>query len=156
MADTLENEVEDTENEQESSVLRALRRELKNVKKERDELRGFQRTATFKEAGLDPNKGIGKAVARLYDGELDVDAIREFAAAEFDWEPDASQTTTQQELTEVEQERLSAQQRADQLRTQTSPVLPPDLEKQIEDAEKAGDIRASIALKRQKLANVKA
>lgn len=155
MADNLD-EVEDTENEQESSVLRAIRRELKNVKKERDELKSFQRSAVFKEAGLDPNKGIGKAIAKLYDGEPDVDAIREFAAAEFDWEPDATQTNGNNELNEAEQERLSAQQRADQLRTNTEPVLPPDLDTQIADAEKAGDVRTSIALKQQKLKSVRA
>lgn len=41
------------------------------------------RTSAFKEAGIDTQTGLGKAIAQVYDGELDADAILEFAHTEY-------------------------------------------------------------------------
>lgn len=38
-------------------------------------------------AGLDPTRGVGKALARTYEGEPDVDKIIEYAQSEYDWTP---------------------------------------------------------------------
>ena len=38
-------------------------------------------------AGLDPTKGVGKALVRTYEGEPDVDQIIAYAQSEYDWQP---------------------------------------------------------------------
>ena len=42
-----------------------------------------ERTQVFKLAGLDPTKGVGKAVDMMFEGELNVDNIKQYATEEF-------------------------------------------------------------------------
>ena len=37
----------------------------------------------FKEAGLDTNQGIGKAISQVYKGDLDVESLQTFASEEY-------------------------------------------------------------------------
>lgn len=71
-------------NESEGS---ALRRQLEAALNENKTLKAEKRERAFKDAGLDPERGIGKAVAKLYEGDVDPESIQDFAKAEFEWEP---------------------------------------------------------------------
>lgn len=65
--------------EQDTGLVRQLRKQLTAANQKADaaqqELRGYR----FKEAGFDPEKGVGRLFASQYDGDMTVDAIREAA-----------------------------------------------------------------------------
>lgn len=50
--------------------------ELKQVK---GQLGEFQRNDAFRQAGIDTSNGVGKLLAKAYDGDLEPDAIKAFA-----------------------------------------------------------------------------
>lgn len=64
----------------ESSVIRDLRKQLKDANDQLASLQPLARELAFQKAGVDVESGPGKFFASKYDGELDADAIR--AAAE--------------------------------------------------------------------------
>lgn len=98
----------------------------------------------FKGAGItDVTKGLGKAIVMTYEGEPDVDAIREFARSEF--ELDLAPTNT------VANEVTAAQERVDGVVDASSSITPSDLDARISEAEKSGDVQASMALKMAKI-----
>ena len=47
------------------------------------EYEGKERQEVFKQAGLDTTKGVGKAVEMMYEGDLTVEGIQEYASQEF-------------------------------------------------------------------------
>jgi len=71
----------------ESPNVKRMREQIEALQQERDALMARTKLSAFKEAGLDPEKGIGKAVYRTYDGEVDPEAISQFAQTEYDWTP---------------------------------------------------------------------
>lgn len=97
----------------------------------------------IKSAGIsDPTTGIGKAVVMTYDGEPDPDAIREYAEKEFGFKP-----TAQAEAEPIAEQVEEAQQRVETVTASSTPVEPSDLDAQILEAEKRGDVQASMSLK---------
>lgn len=100
---------------------------------------------TFKDVGLDPTTGLGKAIAKEYQGEPDPEALRNYAVEEYNWEPPAESAPNP-----IGAEIAQAQARVSQAMTsaEASPANPIDL--QIADAEKRGDFASSITLKMQK------
>lgn len=71
------------ENETEQQDGGALRRQLEQALAEnkamKDQLGAFQRNEAFRDAGIDTSSGVGKLLAKAYDGELEADAIKAFA-----------------------------------------------------------------------------
>lgn len=97
--------------------------------------------SAFKEAGLDPLEGLGKAVAKLYEGEPEADAIARYAQEEYGWQPVTSTSN-------AGTEQAQAQQRVDQAMSATQPLTAqPELANQIQEAERAGDWTTALALK---------
>ena len=47
------------------------------------EYEGKERQEVFKQAGLDTTKGVGKAVEMMYEGDLTVEGIQQYASDEF-------------------------------------------------------------------------
>lgn len=96
--------------EQDSAPMRELRDRVKQLTAENKELSAFKRGVVFKDAGLDPGKGIGKAVFKEYDGDLDAEAIRSYATDEYGWEQpsddDAPAVTSEPTSREQAQERV--------------------------------------------------
>lgn len=56
-----------------------LRAKIEELAAENGRLQQQLRTYTFKEAGIDPTSGVGELIAKTYEGEYTVDAIREYA-----------------------------------------------------------------------------
>jgi hypothetical protein len=71
----------------ESANVKRMREQLESLQQEREALMSRVKISAFKEAGLDVDSGIGKAVYRTYEGDIDPDKIREFAQVEYEWEP---------------------------------------------------------------------
>lgn len=98
----------------------------------------------FDEAGLDPTKGVGKAVAKEYEGDPTKDAIQAFAREEYGWEPTPEQTNEMAAAVTEAQGRVSGV-------TATGVSTPTqEIDLDIASAEKAGNFAESIRLKMQK------
>lgn len=76
--------------ENETPNAKRMRERLEALESENAALNARVKLSAFKEAGLDPEKGIGKAVYRTYEGDVDPENIRQFATTEYDWSPDTS------------------------------------------------------------------
>lgn len=117
----------------------------KNAEKEKEynKLRVRLMESTFKDVGLDPSKGLGKAIAEKYDGEPDAEALRNFAISEYQWEPPASENP-------VTDETRAAQARVDDAikGADSQPTAQIDLD--IANAEERGDFATTMSLKLQK------
>jgi hypothetical protein len=98
---------------------------------------------TFKEVGLDPTKGLGLAIAERYEGEPDVEELRNFAVEKYQWEPPTPENPIATEVTQA-QGRVSAAVKE----AESTPVEQIDLD--IAQAEERGDFAASMSLKLQK------
>jgi len=107
------------------------------------EFEAKERQIVFQQAGLDTEKGVGKAVEMMYEGDLSVEGIKQYASEEFGVEfgqQDGLQQAVQS--TEQSQERLNYIQKnsvVDNFNT--------DVTAQIRDIEKNGTVRNSIAAK---------
>ena len=73
----------------ESPNVKRMREQIEALQEQNNALSAVAKQAAFKEAGLDPTTGIGKAVYRTYEGEINPEQIKTFAAEEYDWEPKA-------------------------------------------------------------------
>ena len=66
------------------------------------EFEAKEKVQIFKDAGLDTSTGVGKAVEKLYEGEMNVESIQKYASEEFGVEF-GQQDGIQSEVTEVEE-----------------------------------------------------
>ena len=104
------------------------------------EYEGKERQEVFNKAGLDTTKGVGKAVEMMYEGELTVEGIQQYASEEFQVEfgnQDRLQNTVEQS-----QDRLNTIQNNSVVDTYNT-----DVKSQIREIEQTGNIRNSIAAK---------
>ena len=62
---------------------KAMREENKSLKEKLEVFEEQAKVTVFKDAGLDTTQGIGKAISQVYKGDLNVEAIKTFAAEEY-------------------------------------------------------------------------
>lgn len=163
MSDT--TTVEDDQQTDDSSVIKKLRKQLADLTAERDDLKAGARQRAFTDAGV--TEAGRKAMDKLYDGDLDGDQIRSFAqdngialAAEETGDAGDTQSGVAPDVSDEEQARRAATQRVNGA-TNIGTTPPPanagdDLNNKITEAEEAGDVRTSVALKAQKLERMRA
>ena len=102
-----------------------------------------ERQEVFNKAGLDTTKGVGKAVEMMYEGDMTVEGIQQYASDEFGVEfgnQDRLQDTVQ--ATEESQDRLNNIQQ-----NSVVDLYNEDVVSQVREVEKSGNIRNSIAAK---------
>jgi hypothetical protein len=104
------------------------------------EYEGKERQEVFKQAGLDTTKGVGKAVEMMYEGDLTVEGIQQYASEEFKVE--FGNQDRLQENVEQSQERLSNIQK-----NSVVDLYNTDVVSQVREVEKSGTVRDSIAAK---------
>ena len=104
------------------------------------EYEGKERQEVFNKAGLDTTKGVGKAVEMMYEGDLTVEGIQEYASQEFSVE--FGNQDRLQDNVEQSQERLNNIQR-----NSVVDLYNTDAVSQVRDIEKTGTTRQSIAAK---------
>jgi len=107
------------------------------------EFEGKERQEVFNKAGLDTTKGVGKAVEMMYEGDMTVEGIQQYASDEFGVEfgnQDRLQDTVQ--ATEQSQDRLNNIQQ-----NSVVDLYNEDVVSQVRDIEKTGNTRQSIAAK---------
>ena len=99
-----------------------------------------ERQEVFKQAGLDTTKGVGKAVEMMYEGDLTVEGIQEYASQEFSVE--FGNQDRLQDNVEQSQERLNNIQK-----NSVVDLYNTDAISQVREIEKSGNVRDSIAAK---------
>lgn len=119
----------------ESPNVKRMREQMEALQEEKNALMARVKLSAFKEAGLDPEKGIGKAVYRTYEGEVDPEQIRQFAEQEYDWSPQSNARLPE------------GQQRMTALSQVGSPEEAQTRMQQAREAEQQGDWITSAALK---------
>ena len=125
------------------------RRDLENRAKEaedkaaalEEQLSSIQRRDTFRSAGLDLDDARTKYFVKVYEGELDVEAIRQEATeAGFLGAADAAPTAQNAAFNDM----LIAEQRIQAAGEGGDPVLPPDLEAQIRATNNEDELRSLL------------
>jgi len=139
-----ENTVEEM---QDNNAIKQMRERIKELESAEKELNSVKMANAIKDAGFDPDTGAGKALKDLYKGELQADAIKEFAS-QYGW-GDAPAEPTQEEL--QRQRVVSSQDNLDTVIEASVPVEPVGLDDQIAQAQADGDWATSSALKADKL-----
>ena len=99
-----------------------------------------ERQEVFKQAGLDTTKGVGKAVEMMYEGDLTVEGIQEYASQEFSVE--FGNQDRLQDNVEQSQEKLNNIQK-----NSVVDLYNTDAISQVKEIEKSGNVRNSIAAK---------
>jgi len=104
-------QVEQATNVEESTDnIKQLREEFKKLKAENKQFKASAMNSALNSMGLSADKGIGKAVTKLYDGEVTVDAIKEFVAQEF-----GEVSNSEQPSDNIANNVVEAQSRVEQL-----------------------------------------
>ena len=109
------------------------------------EFEAKERQSVFKQAGLDPSKGVGKAVDMMFEGDLTVDNLKQYATEEFGVEfgqQDRIQDNVKQSQLEQSQNRLENIQQSS-----VADLYDEDVVSQIREVEQKGTIRQSITAK---------
>ena len=102
-----------------------------------------ERQEVFNKAGLDTTKGVGKAVEMMYEGDMTVEGIQQYASEEFGVEfgnQDRLQDTVR--ATEQSQDRLNNIQQ-----NSVVDLYNTDVVSQVREIEKSGNVRNAIAAK---------
>jgi hypothetical protein len=125
-----------------------LRAALKREREENAGLRAQQMTSVYAEADLDLTKGLGKAIAKEYDGPMTLEALTAYASEEYGYVVPEAPSNPQAQLITSEQTRLdTAAQGAGSV-----PVAPTS-EQAIAEAEAAGDYATAMSLKGEEMAD---
>jgi len=104
------------------------------------EYEGKERQEVFKQAGLDTTKGVGKAVEMMYEGDMTIEGIQQYASEEFQVE--FGNQDRLQDNVEKSQDRLNNIQQ-----NSVVDLYNTDVVSQVRDIEKTGNTRQSIAAK---------
>ena len=92
--------------------IKQLREEFKKLKAENKQFKANAMNSALGSLGLSADKGIGKAVVKLYDGDVSVEGIKEFVAQEFG---EVSSSEQPSATPEVNNNVVEAQSRVEQL-----------------------------------------
>ena len=136
-------ELNNSDTQQGDKNWKEMREKLNLYEAKIAEYEGKERQEVFKTAGLDTTKGVGKAVEMMYEGEMTVEGIQQYASEEFGVEfgnQDRLQDTVQ--ATEQSQDRLNNIQK-----NSVVDLYNTDVVSQIREIEQTGNTRNSIAAK---------
>ena len=149
VGEIMENEVENTveDMQEDNNAIKQMRERIKELESVEKEFKSVKMANAIQDAGFDPQSGEGKALKDLYKGELEANAIKEFAS-NYGW-GNAPAEPTQEEL--QRQRVVSGQDSLDTVIEASVPVEPVGLDDQIAQAQSDGDWQTSSNLKADKL-----
>ena len=153
VGEKMENEVENTveETQEDNNAMKQMRDRIKELESVEKEYKSVQMDNAIKDAGFDPSKGEGKALKDLYKGELEANAIKEFAS-DYGWGEAQGETQAEPTQEELQRQRVvSSQDNLDTVIEASVPVEPVGIDDQINQAQVDGDWQTSSALKAEKL-----
>lgn len=147
----MENEVENTveETQEDNTAIKQMRERIKELEGVEKEYKSVKMDSVIQDAGFDPASGQGKALKDLYKGELEVDAVKQFAEENYGW---SSETPTEVSAQEAQKSRVvTSQESLDTVIEASVPVEPVGIDDQIAQAQQDGDWQTSSNLKADKL-----
>ena len=122
---------------------KGLRARLEAALDENKALKATQLETSIKAIGLNPDSGLGKAVAKTFSGDITSDAVAEFAKSEYEWEVPEVQPVQ----SPVAQAITDSHAVLDGVNEAAGSITPPSTQDQIAAAEAAGNFDAAIAMK---------
>lgn len=143
-----ENTIEEATDVTDLDGPKQLREALKRAQEERDEYRAHLLNDSFKEIGLDPATGLGKAIAKEYKGAPTKEALAAFAAEEYGHQAAAA---PENPVAPAVQAGQAVTQLIDSIST---PEIPATRDTRIAEAERAGDLTTAGAEKAARLAEM--
>ena len=143
----MDNTVENTQDD--NNAIKAMRERIKELEATEKEFKSVQMGNAIKDAGFDPESGQGKALKDLYKGDLQPEAIQQFAKENYGW---GSETPTEVDPQAAQKARVvSSQESLDTVIEASVPVEPVVIDDQIAQAQQDGDWQTSSNLKAEKL-----
>ena len=146
----------------ESSGAKAMRETIDRKSDENDKLKAElealkteKMDGIFNQMGLDTSKGFGKALKQVYDGEANLEAVSEFAKAEYGYE---AGNVAQEEVTPpVEEQPVAddARARVAALDANSQSDVPEDVLSQLQDIVAKGSAKDAITAKLTLMENEK-
>ena len=147
MENETDNTVENTQDD--NNAIKSMRERIKELEGVEKEYKSVQMGNAIKDAGFDPSSGQGKALKDLYKGELQPEAIQQFAKENYGW---GSETPTKVDPQAAQKARVvSSQESLDTVIEASVPVEPVVIDDQIAQAQQDGDWQTSSNLKAEKL-----
>jgi hypothetical protein len=131
----------------------ALRSRLEDVLSENRKIERSLAGDVFAAAGFGPDTPEGRMLADAYDGPVEAEAIREFAAREFGWTEAPGDVVAEREL--IAQARAEGEQRLAMLDGSSLPFAEPTVDSKLDRAAAEGDWATYDRLQAAKLANVR-
>lgn len=125
-----------------------LRAALKAANARNAKLEAIVMKDVYAAADLDPTKGLGKAIAKEYDGEPTIEGLAEFAKAEYGYD------VPEQPDNPVAEQVVEATATADAIRQVTKPVVPDSKDETRRKAEAEGDYETLSQIKGDQLRNL--
>ena len=147
----MENEVENTveETQEDNTAIKQMRERIKELEGVEKEYKSVKMDSVIQDAGFAPASGQGKALKDLYKGELEVDAVKQFAEENYGW---SSETPTEVTQEQAQKSRVvTSQESLDTVIEASVPVEPVGIDDQIAQAQQDGDWQTSSNLKADKL-----
>ena len=129
---------------------KGLRAQLEKTLAENKTLKGREMARSFDDLGLSLDKGLGKAIAKEYSGEITTEAIAEYAKNEYQYSHEVIPATNPQ--TEAIQQ-TQAQIDAASQGAGSVPVTPTDAEA-LAQAEAEGNYQQTMAIKGNQIADM--
>ena len=143
----MENTVDNTQDD--NNAIKSMRERIKELEGVEKEYKSVQMGNAIKDAGFDPSSGQGKALKDLYKGDLQPEAIQQFAQENYGW---GSETPTEVDPQAAQKARVvSSQKNLDTVIEASVPVEPVGIDDQIAQAQQDGDWQTSSNLKAEKL-----
>ena len=129
---------------------KGLRKQLADAHKTIADQRTDLLEPAYQKLGLNPETGLGKAIAKEYDGAASFEALAEFAQTEYghvgpEVEPDAHPQATEIHTETDKLEKVAGA---------ATSVVPPTQGTQLQKAEADGDYQATLSIKGQQLADM--
>ena len=125
---------------------KGLRAQLEKTLAENRKLKAREMTRSFSEIGLEPDKGLGKAIAKEYDGEISTEAILEYAKNEYAYTPPVSDGAPP-----IAGQVAQEQARLDTVGQSAGSVATPTTNELLAKAEAEGNVQESLRIKAAQL-----
>lgn len=103
--------------------------------------------STVQEIGLNPSTGFGKALKQVYKGDVNKEALLDFAKQEYGYEADG---VVEQQTPQVEQQTVAqsdARARVEALEQSSQSVVPQDASDLLKQVSETGNAKDSIRAK---------
>jgi hypothetical protein len=151
MSDTTTETVEQTDKAEEKSEAKGLRAKLEESLAETKKLRADALVSAYEKLGLSTNDGLGKAIAKEYDGEANYDALAAYAKNEYGHDPVVAENPPHPQSQAIAQGHQALEQVA---QTAGSVPVTPTAGDALAKAEAEGDYATTMAIKGQQMADM--